>query len=453
MSIATDRAFSSRHRVVHRMRALASEIWHGDRPVAPFDLHGLNSEAAVRGRLQLVLRDLFALPNLPIAVTEVLRLLDPTERAPLHVLERTEDLLQHIASHHESIDALVADPNPVVRHVLRLALVQSIGGRMGHWAVRSEEIPDARIARGLYRGGVAVDWSYYTKLLARGVWCFEQRDFRGCAAMHLEADRLVRTPTGLIHIAVSLCHLGDFVGALWAIRACLVEPDAAFESARSVERARTLRQRLAALVAERQMQPMEAEEVELLGGDTHDSIRHTPKPAELAVRVEAVHRERLEQRRPSEPPGPKLTRMVVRDRWRATPVVPPRQTKPRIVETARPFPHADVALTPTPHELEIRNAVTEVEVAMIIDTAYDDEVFGPPADGAGSHATDSIEIVALPPVSDLWLHEPEDRATEELAFATLEGPQAGVLGVIADTAEILNQRGERYLETERIRTR
>ncbi len=377
-----------RPRVVEATRALAAQVWRGGRSPVPYGVAGLNSEATVRARLARICRELLALPNLPIAVAEVVRLLEVERRPPLHVLERTEDLLEHVAGHLDSVDALVAETDPVVRHLVRLAVVQSVGGRLGWWAVRGDEIPDARIARALYRDGPAVDWSHYTDLVDRGAACFAQRDFARAVQIHLELDRLVRTPTGKIHIAVSLCHLGDFVGALWAIRSCLLEPHTTFESPRSAERARTLRDRLAALVAERQLEPLEAEEVELLGGDTHEELQ-----------VEDLHRARMAQRR-------MVQRVYVQDRW--------RPAERRTLE--RPAPRVVMETRPLPIEVPVVHPATEVEAPRPID-----------------------------------FFAPEDRATEELAFATLDGPRGAVL--IADTAEIIAERRERFVATERIRVR
>lgn len=273
---------------VRLARELAASIWRGDRPATPWALAGLNSDDAVRGRLAGCVKELLSQPNLTADVTVALHRIDTASDDPLTILEKTEGLVDRIFTRRleQGGGRWHVDGDHTPRLAVRLLLIQSIAGRLGQWAVRTEEIPDARVARAIAKDLETPDWSEYNALIELGAKAFEQSAFREGARAYLEADLLVRTPVGLLHASACLCHVGDYIGALWAIRACLLEPAKTFDNEQAVERARTLEARLSELVEGRKVQPLDTEEVALLQGndvgafedDDEDATQITPRP-------------------------------------------------------------------------------------------------------------------------------------------------------------------------------
>lgn len=236
--------------IVERLRAQARAIWRGE-VAALGDFSGLCSEAAVRARL--VAGAKHAAEQLEESDPRRAALTLPFEHAPpLSLLEATEGLL----TRHPNLEA-PAGP---------LLLVQCLAGRLGRWAVRAEEVPDARIARALFRDTQPAQGQTRAALIERGAAALAQGAHREAIRRYLEADRILRTPDGLLRTAIALCRLSDHVGALWAIRAALLEPPSSFESPEARGAAETLERRLREVVDVRRAAPLDPDESKVLRG-------------------------------------------------------------------------------------------------------------------------------------------------------------------------------------------
>lgn len=237
--------------LVDQLRDRAGAIWRGEVGRGDPSFAGLASEGAVRRRLAALANASAA--QLPAEDPRRFALALPFEHgAPLALLEATEGLL----TRHADLQALL-EP---------LFLAQCLAGRLGRWAVRAAEVPDARLARALYRDAQANAPEGSAQLLERAAAALAQGAYREAIRRYLEADRLERTPSGLLRVAIALCRLGDHVAALWTIRAALLEPPGAFESEQAHQATLTLESRLRTVVEARREAPLNPDEAKLLRG-------------------------------------------------------------------------------------------------------------------------------------------------------------------------------------------
>lgn len=237
--------------LVDQLRNRAGAIWRGEEDRGGPAFAGLSSEAAVRGRLAALAES--AAAQLAEDDPRRFALALPFEHgAPLALLEATEGLLNR----HAELQELLAP----------IFLAQCVAGRLGRWAVRAAEVSDARLARGLYRDARANSPEGAAQLIERAAAALAQGAYREAIRLYLEADRLERTPSGLLRVAIALCRLGDHVAALWAIRAALLEPPISFESQQAHQATLTLEARLRTVVEARKEAPLNPDEAKLLRG-------------------------------------------------------------------------------------------------------------------------------------------------------------------------------------------
>lgn len=317
-------------------RLLAAEIWRTERVHEGLGLAGLNSESAVRDRLRKLGRELIAARALPDALLLRLSTVGWAEEDPLALLDKTEQLMAlHRPGGYAGPDALLEGADPVTLLLIRALVLQSIGGRLGRWAVRSPEIPDARTARALYRGLGEVEWQQYRALLSAAEALFVDGRYREAAASLLDADRLVRTAAGLLRATVALTKAGDFISALWAVRAALLEPHSGFESGEAHLRARRIEGKLRAIIEGRAEVPLTPEEGQLLLGEEPPlpGPRASSESQELALVVP------VEDETPRPPRLPKRKRPVEHNAI----LVPQKTRKNRVGRVKR-------ASSPAPRE-------------------------------------------------------------------------------------------------------
>ncbi len=239
----------SRMTAVEICRKMAREIWLGDRKVSGFRVQGLNTTGAVRERLRAIAGQIPKEPGLNRRLALFLASVDWEREASELILKKTEEMLDRtVGGSYRSIDGLLSSSGHNAEMGLGLMVVQSLAGRLGLWAVRSEERPDAEVAKRLSWGLGAPDWGRYNALNQQAQSLAESLNFQEAARCLMDADRLVRTPAGLIQASACLCQVRDYPGALWAIRAALLEPEKSFESDRSIEKARELHDRLIPMV-------------------------------------------------------------------------------------------------------------------------------------------------------------------------------------------------------------
>ncbi len=237
--------------LVDQLRDRAGAIWRGELERGGPAFAGLSSEVAVRRRLAALAEANAA--QLPEDDARRFALALPFEHgAPLALLEATEGLLTRHAELTELLEPIF--------------LVQCLAGRVGRWAVRAAEVPDARLARALYRDARANSPEGPAQLIERAAAALAQGAYREAIRLYLEADRLERTPSGLLRVAIALCRLGDHVAALWSIRAALLEPPTAFESQQAHQATLTLEARLRTVVEARKEAPLNPDEAKLLRG-------------------------------------------------------------------------------------------------------------------------------------------------------------------------------------------
>jgi hypothetical protein len=273
---------SGRVTSIEGCRQIAHEIWRVERPAEPFMVHGLCSERAVRERLQKTAMELEQSAEVPDEVALKLMAINFTTDDPLSILERTETMIaQYRPGAHASCEDLIQGAGRAGALVMRLLIVQSIGGRLGRWAVRSPEIPDARTARALYKDLGDATWSQYRALLETSEELFATARFREAAASLLDADRLVRTAAGLLRASTALTKIGDYISALWTIRACLLEQRGSFESPGALERALRLESRLRAVIEGRSSVPLSIDESRMLLGEEDPPLLLTAKKSDI----------------------------------------------------------------------------------------------------------------------------------------------------------------------------
>jgi hypothetical protein len=273
---------------VDACRLIAAEIWRAERPHAHFGLSGLNSEQAVRERLQKLAMELEAIDELPDLLALQLVGVGWTRDEPLTLLEKTERMVSsHCIRRFTLPDDLLRDRDPITFQVARLLIVQCVAGRLGLWAVRTGEIPDARFARAMLKDVSDADWSEYRALIDASEELYRLGRHRDAAIALLSADRLVRTAAGLLQSAVSLTKAGDYMSALWAVRAALLEPKSAFESPHAYLKAHKIEGRLRAIIDGRSSVPLAEDEARLLAGEDPLGRPETTPPTRK-------HRELLE---------------------------------------------------------------------------------------------------------------------------------------------------------------
>jgi hypothetical protein len=200
---------------IEAARGIAGEVWSRCRALSRLRLRGLNSEKAVRRRLQETAG--------PIA--------DDAEwmEAPAEELvERSEQALSMACpGAWPSADRLLHGVAGAAQVALDLVVIQSLAARMGHWRPTRHERRDAAIA---YRHVAARSPGFeeYRDLLSRARRSAKTGDHEAAVRHRFAADRLVRTAANLVDAASSLCRLGDRRAALWSLRVALLEPNASF---------------------------------------------------------------------------------------------------------------------------------------------------------------------------------------------------------------------------------
>jgi hypothetical protein len=251
---------------VDACRILAGEVFRRERRIENLRTGGLNTEKAVRQRLMSMAMELSRTRGLDDGVALSLYALRWNEDDPLTILEKTEALLERTCREPLATPgSLLRIADRTVGLLARLLVLQCLAGRLGRWAVRSGELLDARTARGRYRDLGTPEWSQYCRLTDEASAAFQAGDHRLAATKVFDADRLVRTPSMLLLAAVSLCRVKDFVGALWTVRTCLLEPEESFENEAAFKKAKTLELRLREIVEGRIRVPLDTGERELLG--------------------------------------------------------------------------------------------------------------------------------------------------------------------------------------------
>lgn len=290
---------------VEGCRLIAQEIWRVERPPEPFFVHGLSAERAVRDRLQKTALELAPDAALSPGIAALLKAIHFGHDDPLTILERTEAMIAgEYPGEFAGTTELIQRSGALA---LRLLIVQCIGGRLGRWAVRSPEIPDARTARALYKDLGQSTWSQYRALLETSEELIAGRRFREAASSLFDADRLVRTSAGLLRAATALTQCGDYISALWTVRACLLEPRSGFESAAAIERALRLESRLRAVIEGRAAVPLSEEEARMVLGDAAPPVavpRKATTPGRPKPTAELIHRPALPARLPRTPAAP-----------------------------------------------------------------------------------------------------------------------------------------------------
>ena len=209
---------------VQACRQYAEQIWRGDRTHMFDRVAGLVSESAVRTRVKMLTGPLGNASDLGEPARAVMASTDLQRDDPLSVLERTEQMirLQLPGEHPDSraVDAISARSS---RRLAMSLVVQSLGGRLGVWATRDEELDDARIGRRLAKLALVRDDLTRGAMLAAADDFYGTGDLMHVVACLLGADRLRRSIEGLFKAAVALWKLEEHTQALWVIRACLLE--------------------------------------------------------------------------------------------------------------------------------------------------------------------------------------------------------------------------------------
>jgi hypothetical protein len=245
---------------IERCQELGRQIWMGEHGRIGLGLGGLNTEAAIRARLRAIVNEMSAASD-PAAARAVAAAHDIEweKLDPLGVLERTERLVtEFLGGPDRAHDPLEGPPHAAL--TARLLVTQSLGGRLGRWAVRDAELPDARTARRLYKKLGPQESTQYQALFAVADELSHAGRHEAAAVCLLDADRTVRTPSGLYRAAIALWRGEDYSGALWAIRACLLEEPASFKTTEALFEAHRAESSLRALVEDSQV-PVPRDEV------------------------------------------------------------------------------------------------------------------------------------------------------------------------------------------------
>jgi hypothetical protein len=161
----------------------------------------------------------------------------------------------------------------------------------------------------------------------------------------------VRTAASLHQAAHALTKAGDYISALWTIRACLLEPRGSFESTAALERAIRLETRLRAVIEGRASVPLSIDEAQLLIGEEPIPLlaKKTKKPeanAELIQRTVRIAPPPLPKLRPQPPPLAALRS--------AEPVTVRQDLRPK----ARPIEEPEAVTEVPPERPSIHAAIT-----------------------------------------------------------------------------------------------
>ncbi len=238
---------------VEYCQTLAGYVWRGERLHLSFRLGGLNSEQAVRMRLQSVAHAAQRSHEIRPDARELIDTISWNGADPLTVLEQTESL----------VGAQCQVPQPDEAHGFgdegdrfagHLLIVQCIAGRLGRWAVRDAELPDAKLARTLHRSVGPMPSGDAQSLIAAGEELFRMGQGDEAAKYLLNADRVRRNTATLFKLAVCLWKCERYADALWAIRACLLEDIGAFESPATLLKAQMVESSLRAIAEKRTTQ-------------------------------------------------------------------------------------------------------------------------------------------------------------------------------------------------------
>jgi hypothetical protein len=203
---------------VDAARVLAADVWNRARGHDSLSIRGLNSEEAVRRRLAKTAR------RFKKAIDWM--------RAPMVEIGESAVALYQL------------DPSEMIQ----LVVIQALAARLGHWMPTEHEIDDAATAHRLAFDLGPPEFGRYRNLLADARRLRKAQRYPEALQHALAADRLVRTAPNLVDAAVCLTRMGDQRGALWSIRAALLEPRPSFGDDRTFLFAERLHERLSAVL-------------------------------------------------------------------------------------------------------------------------------------------------------------------------------------------------------------
>ena len=224
---------------VQAARHVAAELWRGARSSAPWRSHGLNSESAVRRRLQWLAARLLAKVELPVPAERTLSTIDWFDDSAFAIARRIVHRLNQVKDTTEGW----------TRALARLVVVQRLAARLGWWPPGQDETEDYRVASLLYRGVDELPECSLAEAVANARR--HHVDHRTEAALMgwLAADRIHRTPGPLLHAGALLCRAGRIRHARWVLRAALLEPADTFPSVEVFGRTRLLSAQLSLLLS------------------------------------------------------------------------------------------------------------------------------------------------------------------------------------------------------------
>lgn len=181
---------------------------------------------------------------------EILEQINWSGADPLSALESTEQLVADQCRTPQADDAgdFAADGD---RQIARLLITQCVAGRLGRWAVREGELDDAKLARGLLKNVGPMQATDAATLVIAAEELFRMGQYVEAASYLLNADRARRSTSCLFKLAVCLWKAARYDGALWSIRACLLEDLGAFDRPESLLKAQMVESSLRAIVEKR----------------------------------------------------------------------------------------------------------------------------------------------------------------------------------------------------------
>jgi hypothetical protein len=236
--------------VCHRM---AHEMWCGQRLHVSEPISGLNSETAIRVRLRNILVSLEMLSEGLVEETyNLLMSIDILRDAPIAVLDTSEAMLRAQFPGRVTNTELLEDAgHSAIGGLSRLIICQSIAARMGVWAVRADALDTAKLAHSVFRLADSAPDVDVEELRRLGALQYRKKEYEEAAACYLSADRTRRGAEGLYKASISLWRIGQDEGALWAIRACLLEDLSQFPSAKWLLKAQIVESRLTSLLSDK----------------------------------------------------------------------------------------------------------------------------------------------------------------------------------------------------------
>lgn len=253
------------HSALRLLDQLAAKLWRGDIQLKGLHPAGMNREAAVRALL--LEQGMIASAAAPELLRALFECVDWSNDSPAEVRESTEEIVAFaFADLVERPRQLFArmSSSPLDRSIALLYVLQCLAGRLGCWIARPHERNDARIAarlRGMAEGQSESDMDR-SAWRRRGHADLQRARFEEASRAFLRADQIERDWEALHGAAVSRMRKGDWVGARWAARACLLE-----EAPGAPNHApRVLLARLDHELKRRAHQPLSIEELELLKG-------------------------------------------------------------------------------------------------------------------------------------------------------------------------------------------